>query len=201
VDLSAEAPTGAVRVEHSCGPISLREGQPGMVSAEATIRYVWRKPVVTTSDQGGVVVVRVDCPWTSLGASVDLVVDVPPDGTVEARTSAGSVKAEGVSAALTLSSSAGSVTAADVTSPRVSAESSAGSVTVSAAPGADPSSISARSSAGSVTVEVPDLPGVSYAVDAGSSAGGTTVEVRTDPQSERTITARSSAGSVVVRYR
>lgn len=200
-DLTTEAPTGAVRVEHSCGSITLREGREGVVETSARIRYLWRVPTVTSTVVGDVVVVEVDCPLAAFGSSVDLVVEVPPDGAVEARTSAGSVTAEGLSSDLTLGTSAGSVTATDVRSSRVSAESSAGSVSLSWADTADPVAIAARSSAGSVTVTVPDLPDVSYAVDVGSSAGRTTVEVRTDPQAERTISARSSAGSVVVRYR
>lgn len=200
-DLTSEAPTGAVRIEHSCGPITLREGRPGVVTTRATIRYLWRMPTVTSTLDGDVVLVKVDCPAVAFASSVSLVVDVPPDGSVNAHTSAGSVTAAGVSSELTLSSSAGSVTAREVTSTRVTAESSAGSVSLSWAAGADPTSIAASSSAGSVTVTVPDVPGVAYNVDAGSSAGSTRVDVRTDPQSDRTITARSSAGSVLVGYR
>lgn len=201
VDLSSEAPSGAVRITHSCGPIELREGTAGTVSTRAEVRYLWNEPTVTSTLQGDVVVVSVDCPFASFGSTVTLVVDVPPDGTVEARTSAGSVTATGVSSALTLRSSAGSVTATDVTSERVSAESSAGSVSLSFAAAADPTAIVARSSAGSVRVTVPDVADVAYRVDAGSAAGSTTVQVRTDPQSDRSISARSSAGSVVVSYR
>jgi hypothetical protein len=201
VTLTTEAPSGSVRISHSCGPISVREGSAGIVSTRAEIKYLLNRPTVTSTVEGDEVVVAVDCPLASFGSTVSLVVDVPPGGSVEARTSAGSVTATGVSSELTLSSSAGSVTATDVTSPRVSAESSAGSVSLSFAPSADPVSIAAQSSAGSVRITVPDVAGVAYNVDAGSSAGSTTVQVRTDPQSERTISARSSAGSVVVAYR
>ncbi len=200
-EFTSESPTGSVRIEHSCGPITVREGRPGLVTTRATIRYLWRQPTVSSTLDGDGVLVKVDCPPASFGASVTLAVEVPPAGSVDAHTSAGSVTAERVSSALILSSSAGSVTAREIMSARVSAESSAGSVSLSWATDADPTEVSASSSAGSVTVRVPDVPGVAFSVDAGSSAGSTRVDVRTDPQSQRTITARSSAGSVLVGYR
>lgn len=200
-DLVTEAGTSAVRVDDACGSIVLRQGAAGVVTTRATIRYTWRMPVVTSRVEGDVVRVDVDCPTLSFGSSVALVVEVPPGGSVQARSSAGSVTAEGLSSDLELRSSAGSVTATDVTSSVVSAQSSAGSVSLSWASGADPMTISATSSAGGVRVTVPDVAGAAYRVDADSSAGSTTVEVRTDPASPRVITARSSAGSVVVGYR
>lgn len=199
--LTTQAPSGVVTIEDPCGSITLREGQAGVVTTRASIRSSWRTPSVTSRLDGDVVEVRVDCPAFSIGSSVALVVEVPPDGVVDARSSAGSVAAEGLSSELTLASSAGSVSATEVRSTRVSADSSAGSVSLSWAAAADPTTISATSSAGSVRVSVPDRPGVAWRVDADSSAGSTTVRVRTDPQSDRTITARSSAGSVTVGYR
>lgn len=200
-DLVTESTTADVRVDDACGSIVLRQGPAGVVTTRATIRYTWRMPVVTSRVEGDVVRVDVDCPPLSFGSSVALVVEVPPGGSVEARSSAGSVSAEGLGSDLDLRSSAGRVTATDVTSSIVSAQSSAGSVSLSFASGADPMTVSATSSAGGVRVTVPDVAGVAYRVDAGSSAGSTTVEVRTDPASPRAITARSSAGSVVVAYR
>lgn len=200
-ELRTETPTGNVRVEADCGSITLLEGAPGVVTTQATIRSTWREPKVTSRLESDVVQVTVDCPALSLGSSVSLTVEVPPEGVVEAHSSAGSVTAQGLSSDLTLSSSAGAVSATEVSSSRVSADSSAGSVSLSWAASADPTTISATSSAGSVRVSVPDDAAVAWRVDADSSAGSTTVEVRTDPQSDRTITARSSAGSVAVGYR
>jgi hypothetical protein len=199
--LRTETPTGNVRVEADCGSITLLEGAPGVVTTQATIRSTWREPKVTSRLESDVVRVMVDCPALSLGSRVSLTVEVPPDGVVEAHSSAGSVTAQGLSSDLTLSSSAGAVSATEVSSSRVSADSSAGSVSLSWAASADPMTISATSSAGSVRVSVPDVAAVAWRVDADSSAGSTTVEVRTDPQSDRTIIARSSAGSVTVGYR
>jgi hypothetical protein len=203
-ELVTQTPAAAVRVGNECGPIKLRQGPAGQVSTRATLKYSRTVPEVTSQLEGGVVVVQVQCSPFSVfgfGSSATLVVEVPPGGTVEARSSAGSVTAERLSSDLTLHSSAGSVSTVDVTSKVVAADSSAGSVSLSWASSADPTSITAKSSAGSVRVSIPDVAGVAYRVEADSSAGSVSVDVRTDPQSDRSIRATSSAGSVRVEYR
>ena len=200
LQLSTESSTANVRVDNECGPIILRQGPAGTVTTDATVRYTWRTPTVTSRVDGDVVAVRVDCPALGFVTSVKLVVLVPPGGSIEARSSAGSVTAEGLSSALDLRSSAGSITATGLTSTAVVADTSAGAVSLSWSADADPTMIRANSSAGSVKVTIPDVAGVDYNVDADSSAGSVTVNVRTDPGSSRSIRATSSAGSVVVEY-
>lgn len=203
IDLVTQTPGAAVRVENGCGPITLRQGQPGQVSTSARLRYSGSEPQVTSRLMDGAVVVRVTCPpfvVLGFGSSAELEIEVPPDGTVEARSDAGTVTAQRLSSDLVLHSSAGSVAANDVLSQNVAADSSAGSVTLTWSRDADPQRISAQSSAGSVRVGIPDVPDVAYRVDADSSAGSVSVDVRTDPRSDRTIRATSSAGSVRVEY-
>ena len=200
LQLSTESTTANVRVDNECGPIALREGPAGVVTTEAKVKYSWRIPTVTSRVDGDVVAVQVECPALGFMTSVALVVQVPPDGSVEARSSAGSVKAEGLSSDLDLGSSAGSISATALTSTTVVADTSAGSVSLGWSADADPTAIEATSSAGSVRVLVPDVAGVAYDVEADSSAGSVTVNVRTDPSSDRRIRATSSAGSVLVTY-
>ena len=200
LQLSTESTTAKVRVDNECGPIALREGPAGVVTTEAKVKYSWRIPNVTSRVDGDVVAVQVECPALGFMTNVALVVQVPPDGSVEARSSAGSVKAEGLSSDLDLGSSAGSISATGLTSTTVVADTSAGSVSLAWSGDADPTTVSASSSAGSVRVLVPDVAGVAYDVEADSSAGSVTVNVRTDPSSDRRIRATSSAGSVLVTY-
>jgi hypothetical protein len=200
LQLTTESTSSNVRVDNECGPIALREGPAGVVTTDAKVRYAWRRPNVTSRVDGDIVAVEVDCPALGLMTSVTLVVQVPPDGSVEARSSAGSVKAEGLSSDLDLGSSAGSITATGLTSRNVVADTSAGSVSLTWSGDADPTAVEASSSAGSVRVLVPDVAGVAYNVNADSSAGSVTVNVRTDPSSDRRIRATSSAGSVLVAY-
>ena len=114
---------------------------------------------------------------------------------VELKSSAGDVTAIDVTApSITLFSSAGDVEARGLSADRVDLGSSAGDVLVSLRTPAD--RLVADSSAGDVDVLVPDAV---YRVDATSSAGDVDAsDVRTDPGSARTITAHSSAGDVRV---
>jgi hypothetical protein len=117
---------------------------------------------------------------------------------VELESSAGDVTAVDVSTPeLRLSSSAGDVEARDVRAERVSAESSAGDVVLSLR--TPPRRVDADSSAGDVEIVLPDEV---YRVDASTSAGDVdNREVRTDPDSPRVVHARSSAGDVLVEAR
>jgi hypothetical protein len=196
--LETSSDATAVRIGNGCGSVQVLPGAPGVVRTSARVTSWWSTPRVTSRDDGGEVVVDVQC--RSFGGSVSLVVEVPGATRVQARSSAGQVEASGLTGPLTLHSSAGSVTGENLGSAEVAADSSAGSVSLRWAADADPQRVDASSSAGSVTVLVPDRPGRAYRVDADSSAGSTTVEVRSDPAAARTIRAHSSAGSVTVAY-
>jgi hypothetical protein len=137
--------------------------------------------------------VRVDANAGDVHAE-DLTSTVP----VELESSAGDVTAVDVSTPeLRLSSSAGDVEARGVRAERVSADSSAGDVVLSLR--AAPRRVDADSSAGDVAIVLPDEV---YRVDASTSAGDVdSREVRTDPASPRIIHARSSAGDVLVEAR
>jgi hypothetical protein len=149
---------------------------------------------------------------------VEYDVSVPAGTVVRARSSAGDVVAEELTAsqALTLSSSAGDVTAIDVTAPAIELTTSAGDVQarglsakevsldssagdVVAAFSAPADRLLAHSSAGDVELLVPNAV---YRVDASSSAGDVdTGSVRTDPAAAHAITAHSSAGDVGIAAR
>ncbi len=122
-----------------------------------------------------------------------LVVDGASD--VELGSSAGDVTAIDVTApSITLSSSAGDVEARRLSAGRIDAGSSAGDVLLSLRTPAE--RLSAESSAGDVDIVVPDAV---YRLDATTSAGDVdSGGIRTDPDSPRTISAHSSAGDVTV---
>ena len=117
---------------------------------------------------------------------------------VELESSAGDVTAVDVSTPeLRLSSSAGDVEARGVRAERVSAESSAGDVVLSLRTA--PERVDADSSAGDVEIVLPDEV---YRVDASTSAGEVdTSDVRNDPTSRRVVNAESSAGDVRIEAR
>lgn len=117
---------------------------------------------------------------------------------VDLESSAGDVTATDVSApAVRLSSSAGDVSARGLSAERVEVDSSAGDVSVALATPAE--QLLAESSAGDVDVLVPNAV---YRLDATSSAGDVnSAEISTNPTSPRTITAHSSGGDVSVAAR
>lgn len=168
------------------------------VRLDRTISWSWKKPTFSQRQEGDRLVVRSSCPFSfgrGCGGTVRLV--VPPATTVRAATSAGAVRATGLSGVLVLNSSAGSVEATGLRSPDVTATSSAGSVRLTFSVAA--TKVRADSSAGSVEVALPQGT-ESYRVNADSSAGSTDVTVRTDPAAHRALDVQSSAGSVRVGY-
>ena len=113
---------------------------------------------------------------------------------VELHSSAGDVSAIDVTApSIRLSSSAGDVEGRNLSGERIQAESSAGDVAVALRTPAE--RLVADSSAGDVEVFVPDAV---YDLAATSSGGDVDARVRSDPDSPRELIAHSSAGDVRV---
>jgi len=170
---------------------------------------------VAERDAGGVLRLSASCPGFFGGqCGVLYEIRVPSGTLVRVASDSGDVRAENLVARepIELYSSAGDVTAIDVTAPaielsssagdvearglsadRIRAESSAGDVAVALRTPAE--RLVAHSSAGDVEVLVPDTV---YDLAASSSGGDVDARVRSDPDSPRELTARSSAGDVRV---
>ena len=182
----------------SAESVEVREGAGDRTRLNRSISWSMRTPTLVQRQVGDRLEITSHCPFSmGRGCSGHVLLVVPPGTEVHAHSSAGSVRAAGLTGVVDLSSSAGSVSATGLRSADVTASSSAGSTKLAFA--APPRQVDASSSAGSVEVVVP-RGSDAYLVDAGSSAGSSTVAVRTDPASGRTIRAHSSAGSVQVRY-
>jgi hypothetical protein len=124
--------------------------------------------------------------------------DLVSERPIDLESSAGDVTATDLSApAMRLSSSAGDVSARGLSADRIEVDSSAGDVSVALA--APATRLLAHSSAGDLDVLVPDAV---YRLDATSSGGDVdSSEIRTDPGARREIVAHSSAGDVSVAAR
>jgi hypothetical protein len=139
---------------------------------------------------------------------VDYEIRVPSGTLVRARAAGGDIVAADLVSErpIDLESSAGDVTATDLSAPamrlsssadRIEVDSSAGDVSVALA--APATRLLAHSSAGDLDVLVPDAV---YRLDATSSGGDVdSSEIRTDPGARREIVAHSSAGDVSVAAR
>ncbi len=173
---------------------------------------------VAERDAGGVLRLSASCPGFFGGqCGVLYEIRVPSGTLVRVASDSGDVRAENLVARepIELYSSAGDVTAIDVTAPSIELSSSAGDVQ---ARGLSADRIRAESSAGDVAValrtpaerlvadssagdiEVLVLDAV-YDLAASSSGGDVDARVRSDPDSPRELTARSSAGDVRVAVR
>jgi len=189
----------SVSIQSDCGSVTVRAGAAPAISVHSFLRWSFRQPTVTATEEVGTTRLNVACPWWSFGAgsTADVTVDVPASTNVAVGNSAGDIRVNGIAGTLSLETSAGSVDAAGLTSARVSAHSSAGDVQLEFR--AAPQAVDATSSAGDITVLLPRA-GVSYRVNARTSGGATDVRVPTDPAAARTIQADSSAGDVHVVY-
>jgi hypothetical protein len=208
-----------VNVDVEAGSVRIEASQDGTASLTATTEAALLADADVSFDvENGELTVEGDCSsglWlvTFGRCRVEVVLQVPEDVAVVAKSGAGSVTSVGLIGSADLSSSAGAVRV-DGHSGSLRAHSSAGGVTVTGLSSDDaeitssagrvevtaidpPASLRASSSAGAVTVTLPA--GESYNVDADSSAGSTTVEVPTDPSSPYRVEAKSSAGGVTVR--
>jgi hypothetical protein len=190
-------------------------GAPVQVLAHITEGL--RKPERSAERDGdGTLRLSSSCPSFFGGqCDVDYEIRVPSGTLVQARTAGGDIVADDLASRdpIELRSSAGDVTAIDISAPLVRLSSSAGDVE---ARGLDANEVHADSSAGDVAVALRTpaerlladssagdvdvlVPDAVYRVEATSSGGDVDAdELRTDPSSPRTITANSSAGDVHV---
>ncbi len=194
------AGASVVVVANECGSIALLPAESDTVRSSAETTWTLRAPVVRSERSGDAVVVEALCSSGPLGlaSGTELTVEVPTGMDVEAKSAAGSVRAEQLTGDLQLSSQAGSITGSDLRTTDVDASTAAGRVRLDFA--VAPEQVRATSQAGGVEVLVPD-DDAAYRVDASTNAGSTRVDVPTDPGGPRAITARTSAGSVTVAYR
>jgi hypothetical protein len=166
----------AVEIDLSAGAIRFEVGERVLVEVTSRSGPFGRTPSVTSEVADGVLQLSGTCPRLGVGrCATDVTVTLPPTGTVDVASGAGSI--EGV-----------------VAGGSVRAFTGAGPVTLTATEDID--AISVSTGAGSIDLSVPDL---AYAVTTHTGVGRTRVEVETAADARRTIEARSGAGSVTVR--
>jgi hypothetical protein len=182
-------------------------------AAGARVESEWllRSPDVSITLEGATMRVVARCGFPGFACRNRVDATAPADATVEVRTSAGTVQAEGFRSGVDLTTSAGDIhlvgvvgdvrlrssaggIQGDVTDGDVDAETSAGRIDLELR--GSFRDVSAVTSAGSIDLTLPE--GI-YRVDATTSAGSVTVDVPTDPSSDIRITARTSAGSITIR--
>jgi DUF4097 and DUF4098 domain-containing protein YvlB len=115
-------------------------------------------------------------------------------GQVTAHTNVGGIDLGSVSGPVEATGHAGSIRGQDVSSPRATLHSSAGTIDVAFS--AAPAAVTATSDIGSVTLRVPGS--VSYNVTTNTGVGSTHVSVTRSPASPHAITAGTRIGPVTI---
>jgi len=138
------------------------------------------------------------CPVLQLVVcSVRTTIRVQRGVDVVVHATSGSIRLAGLSGSIDVSSTAGGITATELTATRVKARSSAGGIDLTFAEA--PRSVDARSTAGGITIIVPPDE-TSYRVTTHATAGSVRQDVRTGPDRDHTINASASAGNIRIVY-
>jgi DUF4097 and DUF4098 domain-containing protein YvlB len=197
--------TIAEHIEHvvvraDTGNVDLHGTQSPRVTVRGDLRWMWRKPRLSTHVSGSTLFVSAECPTsTTLNrCKADLDLAIPFDADVVVRGDSGDISAESLAGHLQLTTDSGDVEGRKLNPTTVTATTDAGNVDLDFS--TEPVSIRANSDSGDVDVTVPA--GGEYRVDATTEAGDVAVEgILRNDHAGRTIRATADAGDVTVRGR
>jgi Toastrack DUF4097 len=177
------------------------EGTPGArVVVRQELRWMWRKPRVTTRIEGSTLSVSGSCPDSGPvnRCKADLDLAIPFDADVVVQGDSGDIVAERLAGHLDLRTDSGNVGGRELNPIAVRATTDAGDVDLDFT--TQPVSIAANSDSGDVRVTVPA--GGEYRVDATTNAGDVNVRgVLRNDRALRSISATADAGDVTVSGR
>ncbi|HEY6423715.1 MAG TPA: DUF4097 family beta strand repeat-containing protein [Pseudonocardiaceae bacterium] len=197
-DYTITEPVTSLKIDNPAGENQIEGTDATTVSVTEKLSYTGTPPQTSHPVTGGQLALSYTCPSGVLDVKVcgvTYVVKVPRRLAIQVNNKAGATTLNGLAGQLTLTSTAGEIDATALTSSAVSAQASAGTITLEFT--APPTTVDAQAQVGSVTVWLPA--GTAYAVDAGSQVGSAQVTVQQDPGSTHHITAHSQVGSVTVK--
>jgi hypothetical protein len=193
------------------GSVRITGSDSGKVSVTERISFRGAAPSTTHRAAAGIVTLDSNCPALET-CTVGYDITVPRtmtlrvtsnvgeislrslSGQVTVHTNAGNIDLGSISGPLEATGHAGVIRGQDVSSPRATLHSSAG--TIDMAFTAAPATVIATSDIGSVTLRVPG--GLSYNVTTNVGVGSTHVGVTRSPASPHAITAGTRTGSVTI---
>jgi hypothetical protein len=182
------------------GHVNLIGSEGARVMVRQKLRWMWRKPRVSTHVDGATLTVSAQCPGSSTlnRCKADLDLAIPFDADVVVRGDSGDIAAERLAGHLSLTTDSGDVAGRDLNPTVVAATTDAGNVDLDFA--TQPVEVRANSDSGDVDVTVPA--GGEYRVDATSDGGDVQVQgILRNDHAGRTINATADAGDVTVRGR
>ncbi|MGW2375890.1 MULTISPECIES: DUF4097 family beta strand repeat-containing protein [Kitasatospora] len=206
-----------VRLETGSASVRLRAGREGRVVVSQQLDWMFRKPVVSSTVVGDVLTVGMHCrqvlSFTDLGCGAEIELEVPAATAVTGSVSSGSVSVEGLSGSVRMQltsgqlslvhtsgevwarTTSGQVQATDLSAPRVTAETTSGSVELYFTKA--PHAVDAKATSGSVIVNVPGNSRYAFSSEIGSGSGQIDPQLA-DPTSPDTIHAEVTSGSLSI---
>ncbi len=187
-------PIAGLALEVQAGDIAVDASeQPGLAVA-SRLRYFLVRPELTTDRDGGRVELRYGCRWWT-SCEIDLDVEAPVAADLSAVTAFGDVRVRGASGDLELETRAGEISALDLRSGRVRAQTTSGELRLAFA--TPPSDVDVETTTGGVDILLPVGP---YRIEADSVAGDVRLEGIADtPSAVRRVRVNTSSGDVVIR--
>jgi hypothetical protein len=184
-----------VIVNGGAGTITVTGSERATVEVTERAYYSNSKepPATSHAVAGGTLTLSYSCP-TQLTCGVGYALAVPRGTTVRVSDREGAITLTSLSGPVTAQTIAGAINASGLASPTASLSSRAGSIT--AAFTAAPASASASTNAGPITLTLP--PAVAYKVSAHTYVGNSTVTVRQSASSPHVISASSDLGSITI---
>jgi hypothetical protein len=180
-------------INGGAGTIDVTGSNRGTILVSQQSSYSKTPPTATHKVSGTTLTLSYTC-TAQLVCGVAYVIQVPRGVAVRASTRAGSVTLTSLAGPVSAQTSAGLVTAIDLSSPSAELKSNAGGIdaTFSAAPG----SVHASTNIGPISISVPGS--ASYKIDTHTYVGSSTVTVRKNAASPHTISASSDLGSITI---
>ena len=184
-----------VIVNGGAGTITVTGANRGTVEVTEQPYYSNSKkpPVTSHTVSGGTLTLSYSCP-TQVTCGVSYDVTVPSGTTVRVSDREGAITLASLSGPVTAQTIAGVITATGLAGPSASLSSRAGSITAAFATA--PASVTASTNAGPITLTLP--PAAAYKVSARAFVGRSTVTVRQSASSAHVVTASSDLGSITI---
>ncbi|MQS12124.1 DUF4097 domain-containing protein [Streptomyces kaniharaensis] len=171
--------------------VRVRPGRENRVVVRKSLKWMTRKPDVSTAFEGDVLTVGVACrqPLPMLGCSAEIELEVPPATEVSGAVASGSVEVTDLTGDVRLDATSGALYLRRL-SGEVHAQSTSGLVEGSELTSAR---VDARSTSGAVELGFVRVP---HAVDVSTVSGSVTMTVPKDSQYRLTGTAGSGSRSI-----
>ena len=188
-----------VLVRADAGDVRLVGSTQPRVTVRSESQWLLRKPRVTASRRGELLVLRGDCPSQALRArcGADFTIEVPFDVDVEVDGDAGDIEVEDLAGNISLRTDAGDIMGSGLQPATVEVHTDAGDVAL--AFDTSPALVRAVSDAGDVAITVPEG---EYRIDTVTDAGDITLDgVLRNDRAVRRIVAETGAGDVAIRGR